>query len=197
MKKFILLFSLLTVLLSCNKNKDVVLSMTDYPLNVGDQWTYQQTFYDFPAVDTSILTITGKTVSNDSTIFYTQTTIQGAVFDSGVIIMTSNELKYVPSEVYYCLFDYTHLQFPMKGHSVWTGEAQYDSLRVVAFNQKMTVMGNTYNNVVEIIRTQYDPQYFESDDTLYICPRLGVIYVGTHVLTVPQKMVRLISYHLN
>jgi hypothetical protein len=197
-KKLIAPILALLIISSCKKPQDILLNMSDYPVKVGDQWIYQQTFHDFPKVDTTIITITAKTIyNNDSTVFQTHTTNDGITVDSGIIIMTASEYKYVPTDDYYALFDYTQLTFPVKTNSVWTGEDIYDTLRVVAFNQKITVLGNTYNNVIEIIRAQDGQQYFTSKDTLYICAQIGIIEVGEHVYTTPTKTVKLIGYQLH
>ena len=198
MKNKIIFFCLILVL-SCNKTKTAdFLSINDYPVKVGDQWAYQVIDYDHNQTDTAVIKVTAKTVfNNDSTVYNTQTLMQGMTIDSGIIAISSTSFKYVPTNAANSLFEQIELTFPINGQSVWIGASARDTLRVTASNQTMAITGKNYSNVFEIIRVVINPLLFNGTDTIFICPKIGIIELGVHLNPTPHKTLRLISYQLD
>jgi len=195
---------LLLLISSCSNHKDITgMSAQDYPIAVGNKWTYQITDELYSYTDTQTITVTKKTIYNlDSILYNTQTISHGVIVDSGTIMFSSNSYSYSSTNAYYSMFYGLRLAFPIAQNSKWVngGGGYYsDSTKVLYSNQNETVLNNTYSNVYEIKRQQLGLNN-SVIALMYVVPKIGVIYQSINInFGYPEKIqsIRLISYQLN
>ena len=179
------------------------MSAQDYPIAVGNKWTYQLTDDLYSYTDTQTITVISKNVyNNDSTVYHTQTISHDIIIDSSAISFSANSYIYSNGNANYALFYGLKLAFPIAQGSHWIGGGggyYSDSMEVLYAGQTETVLNNTYSNVYEIKRQQIG-----LDNTvlgqIHVAPKIGVVYQTMNInlgYPVKNQTIRLISYELH
>jgi hypothetical protein len=170
---------LLLVVFACRKSDTITdIQMTDVPIKVGNSWTYLVANYPVTESDTATFTIVSQTtITSDSTLFKTQTSIKGVLVDSGTISKNASAYTFWGDNGHQFfagsgLFDGWRLAFPIKpgtGFSTSGG-----SIQIVASDQSLTVAGTPYIHVYTLVRSAITPGGGLSD-TMLVAPRIGII----------------------
>lgn len=199
--KFLIPVVLLFVL-ACKKDHQVnnVASLSDFPLAIGNTWTYQVNDSINNTTQTAIFKITGGYYASGIPIsimhYTTQTIINGVLADSGEILTCNDSVMYRPSGQ--GLFSNLTLLLPLAPNSNWHTEYYGDSVFVIAANQYLTVLGNNYDSVYNVGRLQVEPDLYIQQN-LFIAPHVGIVQqtlnMGTWIPS--RKSLKLMSYQLH
>jgi hypothetical protein len=198
MKKIILLLPVLILLAyGCKKEKSANTdSLSNFPLATGDTWVYQVNDSTHQTTQMATFKITGSAVFGGVVSYSTQTTINGTVVDSGLIINSGDSVMYQPNGQ--GLFSNLTLLFPLAVNNTWHTQYSGDSVFVLAGNINLTVLGNNYDSVYNVGRVQSVPDLYIHQN-LYIAPHVGIIQETLDVAPwIPvHKTIKLVSYNLH
>jgi hypothetical protein len=197
---------LLLLVCSCHKQLNTLSANTktsgfpigSFPFDVGDKWTYQVNYEIYGGTDTVVFTVTGKSVIGNDTLYTTQTSSGGKVWDSTIVIKKDNSLSYIPAVPINSLFDSLWLVFPISDTPVFYGIPS-DTPICVGANISMTVLGTNYTNLTEIKELKSYPNY-SYNNLVTICPNIGIVneYINTYYGNETKtEKISLISYELH
>lgn len=202
--KFIKLLApvLMLVFLCCKKESGTsnTVSLSDFPLAVGDTWTYQVFDSINNNTNNAVFTITGVHMLSGVPVnilnYTTQTVINGTVVDSGSIISYNDSVIYQPNGQ--GLFSNLTLLFPLTPNNKWHTQYNSDSVSVLASNISFMVLNNNYDSVYNVGRIESVPDLYIHQN-LYIAPHIGIIqealWEGSWVPV--HKTLKLVSYTLH
>ena len=200
-----LFFLWILIFLGCNKttNNSPNLSISDYPMALGDKWVYQviDSGRQVPVTDTISIEVIGKTIyHNDSIVYNTQTIRGGTVVDSGVVIFSISGIDYEYTDISGSLFPDLYLSFPLHQGQTWFSKiVTSESYQVLATGQTATILAKPYTGINQIYRAdQRNRGVLRS--TIYVCPQIGIIYKSLDYydfgITI-RTTIKLISYNLH
>ena len=200
MKKLIPFLTLLILISACRKTQTrhyTPLNMSDYPVNIGNIWTYQVWDSVTNVTDTVVFKITAKTVVNaDTSIYNYQTSANSAVVDSGTITQSLTAYSY-SSYTGNGIFQWLRLTFPINITGAQVLFPQ-DTIYGIAVLNSFAVLGNTYTNVYQLQRSLSVPDLYIQAN-IYEVPGIGIIQETLDISPwIPQhKVIRLISYYVH
>lgn len=197
-------FPLLVLLISftaCKKsgNGSNPISISEYPLQVNNQWTYKVTDSVNNMTDTMVLKIVTKRAKGDTTWWYCNVYKHNMVIDTPIYIQTSTTIGFANSN-YTDLSPEFFIDFPIGNNNIWEASSlNADTAVASLLTSPVMVGGRDYSNVYMIYRSFLLVDYSFSQ-SIYISRGIGLIAESYTVMPFgPQvkKNVELISYSLN
>ncbi len=193
---------LLLIAFACRKEHTVnnVASLSDFPLAIGDTWTYRVDDSINNTTQTATFKITGGYPSGGIPLFVmhyvTQTVINGVIVDSGEIQTCNDTVSYKPNGQ--SLFSTLTLVLPISPNSNFHTSYYGDSVFVLGANLSLNVLGTTYDSLYNVGRIQSVPDLYIHQN-IYIAPHIGIVQQVLDVAPwIPvHKTIRLVSYQLH